>query len=284
MFKTVSYGGGGGTAWDDAQVLSATPPTGFTRIAVRSGSYVDQIESTYGLAAGTSVQTHGGGGGGPAAFDFVPNEKVICVQGRSGAYVDQIGFTTAVIYGGGDPPLIRSYGPYGGGGGAPFKIWGEIAAFHGRSSSFVDAIGCYLATATQGPFGGGGGAPFQDPGPIPELSRISAITIRSGSYVDAIATTYRLPDGSQETHSHGGTGGTQHDIIFNNDEQIIAVVGRSGDYLDNIAFLTQDRQGVRRTYGPFGGQGGAPFIVNANVNGFFGRSGIYIDQLGFFVG
>jgi hypothetical protein len=279
LFKTPIYGGGGGTAWDDAQAVGPAAPTGFSRIAVRSGSYLDQIQSTYALANGTSTQTHGGGGGAQDSFDFVPNEKVICVQGRSGAYVDQIGFTTAVVYGGGDPPLIRSYGPYGGGGGTPFKIWGDIAAFYGRSGTFVEAIGCYLATATQGPFGGGGGNAFQDPGPIPELTRISKITIRSGAYIDAIATTYRLPDGSQETH----TGGTQHDIIFNNDEQIIAVVGRSGDYLDNIAFLTEDRQGVRRTHGPFGGQGGAPFIVNANVNGFFGRSGIYIDQLGFFV-
>jgi hypothetical protein len=281
MFKTTSYGGGGGGAWDDVQAL-ATPPTAFRRIAVRSGSYLDQIESTYGLANGTSTQVHGGGGGGPASFDFVPNEILICVQGRSGAYVDQIGFTTAVIYGGGDPPLIRTYGPFGGGGGAPFQIWGEIAAFYGRSGSFVDAIGCYLATATQGPFGGGGGGAFQDPGPIPELTSITGITVRSGSFVDSIATTYRMADGSSQTFSHGGGGGTAHDIVFNPGEQIIAVVGRSGDYLDNIAFLTEDRQGVRRTHGPFGGQGGSPFIVNARVNGFFGRSGAYIDQLGFF--
>src|SRR5215213_3735396 len=271
FFKTASVGGGGGGAWDDVQALAATPPTAFRRIAVRSGSYLDQIESTYGLAAGTSIQAHGGGGGGPASFDFVPNEILICVQGRSGAYVDQIGFTTAVIYGGGDPPLIRSYGPYGGGGGAPFQIWGEIAAFYGRSGSFVDSIGCYLGTATKGPFGGGGGGAFQDPGPIPELTRILRISVRHGTYVDAIATTYLMADGSQQTFGHGGGGGTEDVIDFNTGERIIAVVGRSGDLLDNIAFLTEDPAGVRRTYGPYGGPGGAPFIVNADVNGFFGR-------------
>jgi hypothetical protein len=72
-------------------------------------------------------------------------------------------------------------------------------------------------------------------------------------------------------------------IHFSPGERIIAVVGRSGDLLDNIAFLTEDPQGVRRTHGPFGGQGGAPFIVNADVNGFFGRSGALIDAIGFFI-
>ncbi|HEX2764951.1 MAG TPA: jacalin-like lectin [Allosphingosinicella sp.] len=278
LFKGPCYGGGGGSAWDDAQAAGTNPPTEFRRINLRSGTYLDQIESVYDNA----TRTHGGPGGSPATFDFVPNEILISVQGRSGAYVDQISFTTAVIYGGGDPPLIRTYGPFGGGGGAPFQIWGEIAAFYGRSGSFIDALGCYLATPTQGPFGGSGGSAFQDPGPILELTRIERITIRSGSYVDSIATTYRLPDGSAQTFSHGGAGGSAHDIFFNSDEHIIAVVGRSGVYLDNIAFLTEDRQGVRRTHGPFGGQGGAPFIVNANVNGFFGRSGSLIDSLGFF--
>ena len=214
----------------------------------------------------------------------MPNEKIIGIQGRSGSYVDQISFLTAVNYGGGDPPYQQTHGPYGGGGGAPFTIWGEIAAFYGRSGAYLDAIGCYLSTPTVGPFGGGGGGAFEDPGPIPDLTKITSITVRSGTYVDAIATTYVLPDGSTQTFSHGGGGGTPHDIYFNPGEQIIAVVGRSGDYLDNICFLTEDPQGVRRTYGPYGGQGGNQFICNAKVNGFFGRSGSYIDQIGFFVG
>jgi hypothetical protein len=284
MFKTTSYGGGGGTAWDDAQTLGAAPPAGFDRIAVRSGTLLDKIETTYALHGGGPLTlAHGGGGGGPASFDFVPREILIGIQGRSGALVDHISFLTAVVYGGGDPPLLRTYGPYGGGGGAPFAIWGEIAAFHGRSGSLIDQIGCYLSTETVGPFGGAGGGAFQDPGPIPELSRITSITVRSGSLVDAIATTYLLPDGSSQTFSHGGTGGTAHDIYFNSGEQIIAAVGRSGTYLDNITFLTEDPRGVRRTHGPFGGEGGSQFIVNRKVNGFFGRSGALIDQIGFFV-
>ncbi|HEX8238491.1 MAG TPA: jacalin-like lectin [Allosphingosinicella sp.] len=282
MFKTTSFGGGGGAAFDDAQ--GASPPAAILRLAVRSGSYVDQLRATYRLANGDGASpSHGGNGGSPASIDFLPNEKIIGVEGRSGAYVDQIAFLTAVVYGGGDPPLLRTHGPYGGGGGSPFKVWGEVVGFHGRSGDFLDSVGFYLGTATEGPFGGPGGGAFQDPGPVPELSRILRMTIRSGSLVDAISTTYLLPDGSTQTFSHGGTGGTATDIHFNPGEQIIAVVGRSGTYLDNIAFLTEDPRGERRTHGPFGGNGGAQFIVNRKVNGFFGRSGTLIDQIGFFV-
>lgn len=284
MFKTVSHGGGGGNAWDDLQTLGDTQPAGFRRIGVRSGTLLDKIETSYALqGGGTSTLNHGGAGGAPASIDFVPQEILIGVTGRSGTLVDQLGLVTAVIYGGGDPPLIRTHGPWGGGGGAPFAIWGEIAAFHGRSGTLIDSLGCYLRTETVGPFGGPGGTAFQDPGPVPELSRIESITVRSGSFVDSISTIYRLPDGTRETFSHGGTGGTRHLIPFVSGEQIIAVVGRAGSYLDNIAFLTEDPQGVRRTHGPFGGEGGAPFIVNRKVDGFFGRSGSYIDQIGFFV-
>jgi hypothetical protein len=283
MFKTTSYGGGGGNAWDDVQTLGAAPAR-FHRIQVRSGTLLDKLETSYGLqGGGATTLNHGGPGGNLADIDFVPQEILIGVKGRSGTLVDQVSFVTAVIYGGGDPPLIRTHGPFGGGGGAPFEIWGEIAAFHGRSGTLIDALGCYLGTETVGPFGGPGGGAFQDPGPVPELGRITNITIRSGSFVDAIATSYLLPDGSSGTFAHGGTGGIQQQIHFTNTEHIIAVIGRSGTYLDNIAFLTEDREGVRRTYGPFGGGGGSPFIVNRKVNGFFGRSGAYIDQIGFFV-
>jgi hypothetical protein len=284
LFKTITRGGGGGTPWDDVQTLAATPIAALKRIALRSGTFVDRIETTYALDDGNvSTQAHGGNGGSAAAFDLLPNEMVIGVRGRSGSLVDQLSFLTAVVYGGGDPPLLQTHGPFGGGGGASFTIWGDVIGFYGRSGTLLDSLGCYLRTDSAGPFGGPGGGAFQDPGPVPELSRITRITIRSGSLIDSIATTYLLPDGSSETFSHGGTGGSATDIHFNPGEQIIAVVGRSGTYLDNIAFLTEDPQGVRRTYGPFGGSGGTQFIVNRKVNGFFGRSGSLIDQLGFFV-
>jgi hypothetical protein len=283
IFKTSSYGGGGGGAFDDIQSAGAAPLEAIKAIAVRTGTYVDQLAATYSLAGGgTSTPSHGGNGGSPVDLQLVPGEKVIGVQGRSGSLVDQIGFLTAIDYGGGDPPFLQTYGPYGGGGGAPFTIWGEVVGFYGRSGSLLDAIGCYIGADSAGPYGGPGGGAFQDPGPVPGLSRITKITIRSGSLVDAIATTYLLPDGSSQTFSHGGGGGSANDIHFNPGEQIIAVVGRSGTYLDNIAFLTEDPQGVRRTYGPFGGQGGTQFIVNHKVNGFFGRSGSLIDAIGFF--
>src|SRR5688500_19598712 len=151
FFQTPSYGGGGGGAFDDIEATPANPPVGIKAIAVRSGAYLDQLAATYDVGGGSTVApTHGGQGGGPTSLQFVPNEKVIGIQGRSGAYVDQISILTAVIYGGGDPPYLQTYGPYGRGGGAPFQIWGEFPAFYGRSGSFIDAIGGRLSTATAG--------------------------------------------------------------------------------------------------------------------------------------
>jgi hypothetical protein len=284
VFKTSTFGGQGGGAWDDVETLGAQSITGMKRIAVRTGTLVDRIETSYALSnGGNSIQAHGGTGGSPVELELLPNELLVAVKGRSGALVDQVEFMTAVIYGSGDPPYLRTYGPFGGGGGTPFQIWGDIAGFHGRSGSLIDSIGCYLRTETAGPFGGQGGSPFQDPGPIPDLTRLTNITIRSGTLIDSIAATYLLPDGSSQTFSHGGGGGTATQIHFHPGEQIVSVAGRSGALLDNICFFTEDPQGTRRTYGPFGGNGGNPFTVNRKVHGFFGRSGALIDQLGFFV-
>lgn len=286
LYKTRSYGGGGGTAFDDTQAMLTTNPVGFSRISVSSGSYLDRLAPTYKLSNGTTyAPSHGGTGGAPASADFLSNEVLIGIQGRSGDLVDQLGFMTAIYFGGGDPPSQKTYGPFGGGGGdTGFTIWGQIAAFYGRSGSYVDAIGCYLSNLTIGPFGGGGGSAFEDPAPVPELGRMVSITVYSDDHVNSLATTYVLPDGSTQTFSHGKADGTRHDIIFNPGEHIIVALGRSGSLVDNICFLTEDPQGVRRTFGPYGGQGGTQFICNEKVGGFFGRSGSSIDAIGFFVG
>ncbi|MDQ4087504.1 MAG: hypothetical protein M3177_05790 [Pseudomonadota bacterium] len=284
LFKTSIHGGGGGAAWDDVQDLGGSSIESISRIEVRTGGGVERIATTYRMNGGfEATRAHGGDGGSSTGFELLPNEILIGIQGRSDALVGQLSFTTAVVSGGGDPPSIRSFGPFGGGGGAPFAIWGEIAGFHGRSGASVDAIGCYLRTETAGPFGGGGGNSFQDPGPVPDLGRITRIAIRSGTLVEGIATTYVLPDGSTETFSHGGGGGIEHVIEFAPGEQIVSVEGRSGTFLDSISFHTIDWQKVHRVHGPFGGTGGSPFAVQRKVYGFFGRSGSFIDQLGFFV-
>ena len=179
----------------------------------------------------------------------MPNEKVMRHSGRSGTLADQIIIVTAVIYVrrrrrpifGLTAPLRRRRKPRSR-SGARSRLPRPQRQHRGRRSAAISA------QPRPAPLGSGG-APFQDPGPIPDLTRITKIAIRHGALVDSIATTYLMPDGSSQTFSHGGAGGSEDIIHFVPGERIIAVVGRSGDLLDNIAFLTEDPQGTRRPTG-----------------------------------
>ena len=156
----------------------------------------------------------------------------------------------------------KGYGPYGGRGGSPFLITGIVTGFFGRSGAGLDAIGAYINAPITQLFGGDGGNPFADPTLIliPSVVGFKSITIRSGEMVDSIQAVYILANGATYTaDKHGGDGGQPHTINFENDETIIAIMGRSGTKVDQLTFLTQNNLGYRNTYGPFGGngQGGA---------------------------
>lgn len=278
-FQSPTYGGGGGDAFDDTSI-STMPIVGIQSLTIRSGSYVDSLQATYIMADGTFLPgpAHGGSGGSPTTITFAADETIINVSGRAGSYLDQITITTRTSAG-----LTNIYGPYGGGGGNDFVLDGVVTAFFGRSGAFVDQLGFYLDDPTSGYFGGGGGTSFSDDVLVmdPMAVGISSITIRSGSYVDSLQVTYLQSGGGTYTPpAHGGTGGTASTITFATGEYIIALLGRSGRYVDQLTFLTETPNGTRNTYGPYGGGGGGAFIINAEVLGFFGRSGQYLDVIG----
>ena len=80
---------------------------------------------------------------------------------------------------------------------------------------------------------------------------------------------------------YGGNGGTQSqiDIDVDNEERIVAIFGRSYDYLDSLGFITNKG----RIFGPYGGTGGTPFKVEScNIGGIYGRSYDWIDSIGFY--
>lgn len=101
-------------------------------------------------------------------------------------------------------------------------------------------------------------------------------------YVDAIQITYQLANGSELVGGYyGGKGGSesQIDIDVANGERIVAIFGRSYDYVDLLGFITN--QG--RIYGPYGGNGGTPFKVErCNIGGIYGRSFDWMDSIGFY--
>jgi|SRR5579859_121184 len=132
-------------------------------------------------------------------------------------------------------------------------------------------------------YGGNGGAPFDDvqlalPG---EISKMVQLIIRHGRYIDAVQAKYRLKDGELWTApQHGGDGGTQTILNFASDEEVAGFILKSGKYIDNITVVTI-QAGVYKQYGPFGGDGGAEHAVFGKIVALYGRSGGYLDALGF---
>jgi Jacalin-like lectin domain len=126
-----------------------------------------------------------------------------------------------------------------------------------------------------GAIGGTGGGSFDD-GPI--SSPLETIGIHAGSYVDALVLTY----GNTQMIHGGGGGQANNSFTLNNGEFITMLVGRAGDYIDQLQIVTN-----QRSYGPFGGSGGNPFVIqlppNWGVVKFWGQSGSYLDALGIYI-
>ncbi|MBA4532167.1 jacalin-like lectin [Brevibacillus halotolerans] len=127
-------------------------------------------------------------------------------------------------------------------------------------------------------FGGDGGSPFSDD--LTNVKRLAGFYIRHGSRIDAIQGIYEYSDGRRTPQGfHGGYGGSHNIVFFENDEYIIQITGRTDRRVDQLSFTTN-----KRTYGPYGGDGGNPFEIDAaHISGFFGRSASELDAIGFFI-
>jgi hypothetical protein len=274
VVNSTRFGGGGGTPFDDDQVLEPAQLEEILSIVVYSDSTtIHGLEPTYRVSNGTErTYRHGGSGGSPTTLSF-RNNPLIGVSGRCGALVDRLVFHFR------DGPART----FGGPGGGPFIVRAPIMSLFGRSGDLIDQIGFRVRITETDLFGGTGGSPFSDPLPIPGGSNIRQIVIRSGLYVDSIATTYSTPSGGTFSTVHGGSGGLPTTIDFTPTQRIVSVFGCSGTLLDSIGFVLEDLvTGAQQTWGPFGGPGGSLFRVNAEIHGFVGRSGALIDAIGFY--
>jgi hypothetical protein len=131
---TQQFGGSGGNAFSDDLTQSCRVGA----VNIRSGSLVDSIEFIYIKPGGGTYSggQHGGSGGTGASFKLANGESIVRVDVRSGSKVDQLKFTTN---------LGNVYGPYGGNGGTPSAITGQIGGIFGRSGSLLDNIGFFNA-------------------------------------------------------------------------------------------------------------------------------------------
>lgn len=165
----------------------------------------------------------------------------------------------------------------------PYQATGRCAA--GGDHQLSDETAYFMKVGypdpplVSDPFGGSGGVSFNDSqvlSPNAGYGPIRQLFIRAGNVVDSIAIGYA--NGVQFTHGTS-TGGTLTAIRLDADEYITEVQGRAGTQLDQITFVTS-----KRTLGPFGGGGGSPFSVvfrGCALQYLFGRSGQFIDQIGF---
>ncbi|CAL9134173.1 unnamed protein product [Musa textilis] len=132
-----------------------------------------------------------------------------------------------------------------------------------------------------GPWGGNGGSAWD----MGAAYRITNIKIRAGDAIDAIVITFTRY-GLTETMHFGGSGGTLYEISLPEDEYLVGIEGS----VDTLGRLTVVRNLTLRTnkksYGPFGTNGGNAFsvpVASGKITGFFGRAGNMIDAIGVYL-
>ena len=85
------------------------------------------------------------------------------------------------------------------------------------------------------------------------------------------------------TAAHGVAGHDTRLYVVNLvGKRLIGVAARTGTLVDQITFLAMSNRGRGfYVYGPYGGTGGRSVIKVGEIQGFYGRSGHGIDQIGF---
>lgn len=137
--------------------------------------------------------------------------------------------------------------------------------------------------ATKGAIQGGeGGDAFTDE----PAGRLATISIRAGGWVDAIGCEWEAGGKTTKTSRHGGMGGTEEVIHLDPGERLTRVSGvfNPPGWIGSITLVTSRG----REWGPFGQTlTGRTFECVAGpgeeICGFRGRSGTYLNALGFLV-
>jgi len=135
-------------------------------------------------------------------------------------------------------------------------------------------------------FGGTEGAEFDDyaaasvSSSIFRVRDIREITVSADTYVHRIHVKYIDGDGRLRERVHGGPGGRSSRFTLAADEKLIGLRGWSGALVDQLTFLTRTST-ERKSYGPFGRNGGGPFKLDGDILAFYGRADrSYLTNIG----
>ncbi|CAL4984556.1 unnamed protein product [Urochloa decumbens] len=119
---------------------------------------------------------------------------------------------------------------------------------------------------------------------------VDSITVRHGDVVDAIEFSYIDQAGVKHNEKMGGDGGSASTFKLGPSEYVVEVSGTIGKWgtehaaIGTIKFVTN-----MGSYGPYGlgtnttGSYSARAEDGYNIAGFFGRSGCFVNKLGFYM-
>ncbi|KAF5204049.1 Jacalin-related lectin [Thalictrum thalictroides] len=139
-------------------------------------------------------------------------------------------------------------------------------------------------TITVGTWGGTGGSNWDDG----SYTGVRSITLVYDRCIDSIRVEYDKNGKPVLAEKHGGTGGSQTTTIqLQYPEEFLTSV--SGHYCPVVhggsaVIRSLTFKSNRRSFGPFGVQEGTPFSFPMDgglIVGFKGRSGWYLDAIGF---
>ncbi|EEE64302.1 hypothetical protein OsJ_19139 [Oryza sativa Japonica Group] len=152
--------------------------------------------------------------------------------------------------------------------------WQSIKSSDGKSPIVV------------GPWGGTGGYPWDDG----VYSTVRQVIITHGAAIDSIRIEYDLKGSSVWSETHGSTdGGSETDKVKLDfpDEILVSVSGYYGSVCGTpVIIRSLTFQSNRSIYGPFGTEDGTPFslpVSSGKIIGFHGRSGSYLNSIGFYL-
>lgn len=143
FFTCGPSGGTGGTYFTDDQTAGrySSDNRRLSEVRVRSGIYIDAIQTVYVNSVGQTFTSpwHGGKGGALSVFKLDPDEYIVRVNGKHGWFIDHLEIVT-------NKGRMKGWG---GTGGQRSFIYtapqgAQIISFFGYCGDYLDAVGVSL--------------------------------------------------------------------------------------------------------------------------------------------
>jgi hypothetical protein len=147
-------------------------------------------------------------------------------------------------------------------------------------------LNCQLTT--EGPYGGTSGQPFNQvtEQQLEEAMHVTQLSMRGGSYIDRLSTTYHSESGAQ-SYNQGGGGGTASPLLtLQSGERIVGIKGTYGSCIYSLEFKTSFDKSLKWSLNP---KAAPKFFTwtateSTALIGFSGRSDNLLESLGLIIG